>query len=84
MIDYDSFLHCHLRDIFRGSERVNTIVGMLIDNGLNWEPHIKQLSLQLSKFWAIIFCLHNFVDIETLKLLYYSLIYSGVQYVIIS
>ena len=56
---------------------------MLIDGGLNWEPHIKLLSLQLSKSSAIIYRLRNFVDTETLKLLYYSLIYSRVQYGII-
>ena len=53
---------------------------VLIDDGLNWEPHIKQLSLQLLKSSAIIFCLRNFVNTETLKLLYYSWIYSRVQY----
>ena len=58
-------------------------LGVLIDDGLNWEPHIKQHSLQLSKSSAIIFLLRNFVDTETLKLLYYSLIYSRVQYGII-
>ena len=46
-----------------------TYLGMLIDDGLSWEPHIKQLSLQLSKSSAIIYRLHNFVDTETLKLL---------------
>ena len=58
-------------------------LGMLIDDGLNWDPHIKQLSLQLSKSSAIIYRLLNFVETETLKLLYYSLIYSRVQYGII-
>ena len=58
-------------------------LGMLIDDGLNWDPHIKQLSLRLSKSSAIIYCLRNFVDTETLKLLYYSLIYSRFQYGII-
>ena len=43
-------------------------LGMLIDNDLNWDPHIKQLSLQLSKSSAIIHRLRNFVDTETLKL----------------
>ena len=58
-------------------------LGMLIDDRLNWDPHIKQLSLQLSKSSAIIYRLRNFVDSETLKLLYYCLIYSRVQYGII-
>ena len=58
-------------------------LGMLIDDGLNWKQHIKQFSLQLSKSSAVIYCLRNFVDTETLKLLYYSLIYSRVQYDII-
>ena len=58
-------------------------LSMVIDDGLNWEPHIKQLSLQLSKSSAIIYRLRIFVDTETFKLLYYSLIYSRVQYGII-
>ena len=58
-------------------------LGMLIDDGLNWDPRIKQLSLQLSKSSAIIYRLRNFVDTETLKLLYYSLIYIRVQYGVI-
>ena len=55
-------------------------LGILVDDGLNWDPHIKQLSLQLSKSSAITYRLHNFVDTETLKLLYYILIYSRVRY----
>ena len=58
-------------------------LGMLIDDGISREAIIKQLLLQLSKSSAIIFRLRNFVDTETLKLLYYSLIYSRVQYGII-
>ena len=58
-------------------------LGVLIDDGLHSEPHIKQLSLQLSKSSAVIYRLRNFFDTETLKLLYYSLIYSRVQYGII-
>ena len=53
-------------------------LGMLIDDGLNWDPHIKQLSLQLSKSSAIIYRLRNFVDTETLKLLYYSRVQYGI------
>ena len=49
----------------------------------NWDPHIKQLSLQLLKSSAIIYRIRNFVDTETLKLLYWSLIYSRVHYGII-
>ena len=58
-------------------------LGMLIVDGHNWEPHIKQLSLQLSKSSVVIYRLLNFVDTATLKLLYYSMIYSRVQYGII-
>ena len=54
-------------------------LGMLIDDSLNWEPHTKQLS----KSSAIIYRLRNFVDTKTLKLLYYSLIHSRVQYDVI-
>ena len=58
-------------------------LGVLIDDGLNWESHIKQLFLQLSKTSAIIYRLRNLVDTETLKLLYCNLVYSGVQYDIV-
>ena len=66
------------QNIINGVRNVKYL-GLFIDDGLNWEPHIKQLSLQLSISSAIIFGLRNFVDTETLKLLYYSLIYSRVQ-----
>ena len=56
---------------------------MLIDDGLNWDPHIKQLLLQLLKFSAVVFLLRNFVDTKILKLFCYSLVESLVQYGII-
>ena len=58
-------------------------LGVLIDDGLNWESHIKQLFLQLSKTSAIIYRLRNLVDTETLKLLYCNLVYSRAQYDIV-
>ena len=80
----DNYINASRSENFKiNSIRNVKYLGMLIDDGLNWEPHIKQLSLQFSKFSAMMFCLRNFVDTETHKLLYYSLIYSLVQYGII-
>ena len=92
-----SCLHCNRHSLMLASKhfeiklqqnvlnRVRNVkyLGMLIDGGLNWKSHIKQLSLQLSKSSAVIHHLRNFVDTETLKLLYCSLICSRVQYGII-
>ena len=53
---------------------------MYMDDNLDWPFHIKELSLQLAKSTEILYRLRNFIIAKTLRLLYYSLVYSRVQY----
>ena len=59
-------------------------LGIMIDNKMNWTQHINYLNAKLCKgSWAIS-KLKKFVNIHTLKTIYYSLIYSHLKYCITS
>ena len=65
-------------------ERVNEIkyLGVIFDDKITWKPQIKQLCTKLScGSWALL-KLRNYVNLSTLKSVYYSLIYSHLQYCI--
>ena len=47
---------------------------------LTWTSQINQVALKLSKCNGIIYKLRNYVDSQTLLMLYYSLGYSYIQY----
>ena len=62
-------------------EQVDQIkyLGMIFDEKLPWKAHIKHLCSKISSgSWALL-KLRNYVDIQTLKTVYYSLIYSHLQ-----
>ena len=55
-------------------------LGIILDQKLDWKPQINNVKNKLSKcLWAI-FKIRPFVDTNTLKLLYYALAYSHLQY----
>ena len=57
-------------------------LGMMFDDKLTWKPHIKQLCTKLSRgSWAIL-KLRNYVNLSALKAVYYSFVYSHLQYCI--
>ena len=58
-------------------------LGLHIDEHLNWSVHLKHLSNQLARYSGIFYRLRDFVNVETLCMLYYSFIYSRLQYGII-
>ena len=65
-------------------EQVSEIkyLGIMFDNKLTWKPHIKQLCTKLSRgSWAIL-KLRNYVYLSALKAVYYSFVYSHLQYCI--
>ena len=55
-------------------------VGLFIDDNLKWTSQINYLSTQLARCTGLFYRLHNFVLRETLCMLYYSLVYSRIQY----
>ena len=59
-------------------------LGVILDEKLNWEPHIKSLKSKLSRSCYIFNKLKNYADTKTLIMVYYSLFYSHLQYCITS
>ena len=62
--------------------RAHTVkyLGLFIDDNLKWRSQINHLSTQLARCTRLFYRLRNFVSRETLCMLYYSLVYSGIQY----
>ena len=67
-------------------KRIKSIkyLGIYIDKNLNWSCHIQHLSLQLARYYGLLYRIQNFIDRNTLCMLYYSLIYSRIQYSIVT
>ena len=51
---------------------------------LNWAPHIQHINRKISKNLGILFRLLHFLTLNTLKQIYYSLIYPYLDYGIMS
>ena len=57
-------------------------LGILIDDKLNWKHQVKQICSKIARgSWAL-YHLRNYVDKQTVKMVYYSLVYSHLQYCI--
>ena len=55
-------------------------LGVLIDQKLTWKPHINYVKNKISKcMWALT-KIRPYVNVPTMKLIYYSLAYSHLQY----
>ena len=59
-------------------------LGIYIDENLNWARHILHLSLQLARYYGLIYRIRRFLNRKTLCVIYYSLIYSRIQYGIVT
>ena len=55
-------------------------LGVTIDDKLTWKIHLQNLSAQLSRFCGVLYRLRHLVPSKILTLLYYSLVYSRLQY----
>ena len=66
--------------------RVSTVkyLGVIFDENLTWSQHLKYLSSQLAKHSGLFYRLCSYVSQKTLCMLYFGLMYSRVQYGIIS
>ena len=55
-------------------------LGIYIDNNLNWAPHIQHINNKISQNLGFLFRLRHFLTSNTLKQIYYSLIYPYLHY----
>jgi len=63
-------------------DHVNAIkfLGVHIDNNLTWKDHINIICKKISKNIGAISKLRHYVDLDTLRVVYYSLVYPYLQY----
>jgi len=59
-------------------------LGIFVDENLNWNNHIRYLSKQIALRTGIFYRLKSYVNENTSRMLYYSLIYSRLQYGIVA
>ena len=62
------------------SKKEATFLGVIIDNNLNWKPHIKHISNKISKSIAILRILRFTFPKHILRMIYMSLIFSHLNY----
>ncbi len=62
--------------------RVNKVMflGVLIDSTLKWKPHIDDIKTKVSKFIGVIYKLRNCLNQESIKIIYFSLVYPNLFY----
>jgi len=58
-------------------------LGVIIDNKLSWKPQISSLCRKLSLACDVVCKIRHFTDIKILRLVYFSLFHSHLQYCII-
>ena len=66
----------------RNTEEKNNIkyLGIYIEKNLTWAPYIQHINSKISKNLGILFRLRHFLTLNTLKQIYYSLIYPYLHY----
>ena len=66
-------------------ERKNStrFLGLIIDEKLNWIPHIDQIASKLSRILGILFKIRNYLNSQTLLTIYYSFVFPYLKYGII-
>ena len=64
--------------------RINSTkyLGMYLDNKLNWDTHISKLESKLSCYSGIFYRIRGHLSTNELKMIYFSLVYSHLQYAI--
>lgn len=50
-------------------------MGVIVDNKVNFRSHINDVKLKVSKLTGIIFKVRDFLTIDSLRLIHFSLIY---------
>ena len=67
-------------------ERVSQMryLGVLLDQNLNWKSHICNLQSKISRSSYLLSKLRHYVDLNTLKMIYYSSVYPHLIYCVSS
>ena len=65
-------------------KNVTNYLGVIIDDKLSWKNHIHSINIKLRKGIGILNKLKDFVNLTTLKSLYYSVIYPHMNYNILN
>ena len=55
-------------------------LGVLLDNKLNWKAHVHGLCSKLSRVCGIFYKLRHYIPQNTLRIVYFSLVQSHLQY----
>ena len=61
------------------SQQTVKYLGLYVDETLGWSTHIQQLSHELARYAEIFYIIRNLEPRKTLRMLYHSLILSGIQ-----
>ena len=51
-----------------------------IDKNLNWKHHVSDIAIKLNRADALLFKIRNFININTLKTIYYAIFDSHINY----
>ena len=73
-------LHIEMDGNNLGQINVINYLGVHLDNKLNWKKHLENVEIKLSKASHIISKIRHYVDLSTLKMLYYSLAFPHINY----
>ena len=67
------------QNLIKKSECVKYL-GVYLDNKLSWRTHIDKICKKVSKVCGMIYKLRYYVPLSTLKIVYFSLFHSHIQY----
>ena len=67
-------------------ERVDTFnfLGVILDKHLSWKAHVEMVSNNISRYCGILTKLKNYIPLDILRTLYFSMIHSHLNYGLIA
>ena len=54
--------------------------GIRIDENMKWKHHVTDIAIKLNRANALLFKIRNFVNVNTLKTIYYAIVGSHINY----
>ena len=73
-----NFLSCNNLIINRESQA--TYLGVTLDEYLNWNIHIENLCKKLNRLFPVFYNIRNYLNIDHIKTVYFSMLYSRIKY----